>query len=157
MTNLENIQQESKSIYNAILNVADNGLNLSPRLFKAQVKAIYLQWRLESFTHLDLTVTSLEGKTLIVEDDIFEDEYTISDDDLYEVFGEPYVIDAIGEFDHECFGTLIEEMYINTPYELGILCSFAIHNKYLQELFEDNYKKTLMRYTNLRKRLVLGA
>ena len=148
MSKVNNTSQESKSIYNAIAYTTNQGLNLSKELLKAQVKVKYLQWRLESLDHKDLTVIEYDSSTgvLLVEDDRFGDIHTLDHNDLYNVFNEPYLISLIGEFDDEDFGTCIHNMYIDNPYELGIVCSYAIYHNYIEEIFEQQYEKILRRF-----------
>lgn len=148
MSKVNNTSQESKSIYNAIAYTTNQGLNLSNELLKAQVMAKYIQWRLESLDHKDLTVIEYDQKTgiLQVEDDRFGDTHTLDHNDLYNVFNEPYLKSLIGEFEDEDFWACIRNMYIDHPYELGIVCSYAIYHKYIEEIFEQQYNKALRRF-----------
>lgn len=141
---------ENKSIFAAIQNIKEKGLtNVSPQLFKSQVLAVYLGWRLENFSQHEITITDYNNKTgvLTYEDDLFNNTDTININALYDVWGDPQLIAIIGNFEapapDNCFGTLIDNLHETHPYELSIAVCFALHYKYLIRTFNKNFGHVL--------------
>ncbi len=138
MTNLKNSSQESKT----------QGLNLNSKEFKTMAKEVYLASRLEDFEPPKLTIidyNTTNGKVQCI-DDLFQDQFQLTLDELYKVHNEPYVIDKIGSFDGDCFGTVIEQMYLEQPTKLAILCAYAYYYSHLIETFEDHFEQVLGLY-----------
>ena len=111
-------------------------------------KEVYLASRLEDFAPPKLTVIDYNTTTGTVQcvDNLFQDQFHLTLDELYSVHNESYVMDKIGSFDGACFGTVIEQMYLEQPSKLAILCAYAYYYSHLIETFEHRFEQVLVLY-----------
>lgn len=140
--------QTQKTVFAAIKSAKENSMYSPFSELKTRAKNIWLTWKLEDYTPIQLTVTKYDSTTgeMEVMDDHLETVTSLSTHDLWVIWGDDYLEEAIGAFEGECIGTIISNISQTHPEELAVACSYALQHKYLVDVFEHNYDHVLHFY-----------